>query len=108
MPLSFPRQRRPPRFRIALIAGVVLLVLFFSRSICATVIDYLWWRELGQVNTWLRMSLYRYAPGLAAWLIVFIVIWIAHARGMHKAGERLRDHRWYARLTTLGFAVVSF
>ena len=57
-----------------------MFLLFFGRSICSTVIDYYWWRELGQVPTWLRMSLYRYAPGFAAWIVVFAVLWIAHAR----------------------------
>jgi len=95
------------RQRIVQIAVVLLFLLFFGRSICSTVIDYYWWRELGQVSTWLRMSLYRYAPGFAAWLIVFTILWIAHARGMRKGGERLRDHGLYAWIVTLALAVVA-
>src|SRR5438309_2066655 len=97
---------RAPR-RVILWIAALLIVLFFSRSICATIIDYYWWRELGQVPTWLLMSFYRYAPGLAAWLIVFAVLWIAHARGMKYGGERLRDHPWYARISTLAFALLA-
>src|SRR5258706_7978537 len=93
--------------RIVIWIVALLIVLFFSRSISSTIIDYYWWRELGQVPTWLLMSLYRYAPGFAAWLIVFAVVWIAHARGMKHGGERLRDHTIYARLTTLGFALLA-
>ena len=96
------------RQRLIQIAVVVLFLLFFGRSICATIIDYYWWRELGQVSTWLRMSLYRYAPGFAAWIIVFAILWIGHARGMRKAGERLRDHGLYAWVIALAFAVVAF
>ena len=67
------------------------MLLFFSRSICGFVIDYLWWRELGQVPTWvLHDGCIAIVPGLAGWLIVFAVLWIAHARGMKHAGTRLR------------------
>jgi len=106
-----PRKRLPPpdrsRRRIVLAAVVVLFAIFFGRSICSTIIDYYWWRELGQVSTWLRMSLYRYAPGFGGWVIVFLVLWIAHARGMHKANERLGDHPLYAWLAALVIAVVA-
>ena len=39
-------------------------------------------------------------------MIVFGVLWIAHARGMRHAGERLRDHRLYAWIATLGVLFV--
>ena len=69
-------ERQKPR-RLAVWIGALVLLLVFARSICSTLIDYYWWRELGQVPTWLLMSLYRYAPGTAAWLIVFAVLYIA-------------------------------
>ena len=53
------------------------------------------------------MSAYQYGPGLAAWLILFMVLWIAHARGMKYAGTRLAEHRIYSRLATLGLALLS-
>ena len=100
-------RRRSPQQRIALLALAVVLLLVFSRSICGFVIDYFWWRELGQVPTWLRMNLYRYGPGLGAWLIVFLVLWIAHARGLKHAGTGLSEHPWYARISTLVLLLVS-
>jgi uncharacterized protein len=106
MPKSLPRRNRPPT-RLLLIAAAAILLLIFSRSICGVVIEYYWWRELGQVPTWLLMSFYRYAPGAAAWVIVLIVLWSAHAGGMRQAGERLRDHRFYARVITLACALVA-
>jgi hypothetical protein len=45
--------------------------------------------------------------GLAAWLIVFIILWVAHARGMKHAGTRLGEYPWYARLATLACALIS-
>ncbi len=114
MPIDFPREvprqfpsprRRQPR--IALLIGIVVVFLLFSRSICSLILDYAWWGELGQVPTWLRMSAYQYGPGLAAWFVLFLVLWIAHARGLKHAGTRLGDHKTYARLATLGLALLS-
>src|SRR5450631_3471382 len=101
-----PRRRNPQIGIAAIIIGAVL-VLAFGRTICSYIIDYFWWREMGQVPTWVRMTGYRYLPGLAAWVIVFAVLWVAHARGMKHAGERLRDHPMYARLSTLALGFVS-
>src|SRR6266404_8391382 len=106
MPQMLPRRSRTQR-RNVLIAVALLLLLIFSRTICGFVIDYLWWSELHQVSTWVLMSVYRYVPGLAAWLIAFLVLWIAHARGMKHAGSRLGEHRWYARFATLGCALIA-
>ena len=53
------------------------------------------------------MSAYQYGPGLAAWIILFVVLWIAHARGLKYAGTRLGEHRLYTRLATLGLALLS-
>ncbi len=94
--------------RVVLWIVALFVLLIFSRSISSTIIDYYWWRELGQVPTWLLISVYRYVPGLAAWLIVFAVLWTAHARGMKLGGERLRNHPIYARISTLALALIAF
>jgi uncharacterized membrane protein (UPF0182 family) len=106
MAIDFPRRNRPQQ-RIALLIGIVVVLLVFGRSICGLILDYAWWGELGQVPTWLRMSAYQYGPGLAAWIILFVVLWIAHARGLKYAGTRLAEHRIYSRLATLGLAILS-
>ena len=98
MAIEFPRissRRQGPQQRILVLIGVIIVVLFFSRSVSGLVLDYAWWGELGQVNTWIRMSAYQFLPGLASWIILFAVLWIAHARGMKYAGTRLRDHPIY-------------
>ena len=100
-------SRRRPEQRLIVVGVVLLLLLFFSRSICSFVIDYLWWGELGQVPTWTLLLIYRYAPGLAGWLIVFVVLWVAHARGMKHAGTGLGEHVTYARIATLALALVA-
>src|SRR5580704_15535808 len=107
LPRDFPRRGTRPQRRIALLVGLVVVLLFCSRSICSLILDYAWWGELGQVPTWIRMSAYEYGPVLAAWLILFVVLWVAHARGLKHAGTRLGEHRIYARLATFGLLVVS-
>ena len=110
MAIEFPRElprTHKPRQRIALLIAIVVVLLFFSRSICSLILDYAWWGELGQVPTWFRMSAYQFGPGLAAWIILFVVLWIAHARGMKYAGTRLAEYRIYSRLATLGLAILS-
>ncbi len=101
-----PGRERPAR-RVALAIAAFLFLLIFGRSICNIVIDYSWWRELGHLDTWWRIALYRNAPGFAAWLIVFVILWIAHARGMRHAGARLREHPWYGWIISAALLLVS-
>src|ERR1700722_3276583 len=96
--LSFPENRRSGRVRWIALAVAAFLLVVLGRSICSLIIDYLWWREMGQVSTWFRASAYVYATNIAEWLIAFLVLWIGHARGMKYAGTRLRDNRLYSRL----------
>src|SRR5271154_6842462 len=100
--LSFPVGGRGRWIALAL---AVVLLLVFGRSICSLIIDYLWWREMGQVPTWLRASAYLYATNVAEWLIAFLVMWIAHARGMKYAGTSLSKQRLYSRLVTVALAL---
>jgi hypothetical protein len=103
-----PMRRRRPEFRIAWIVAIVIVLLVFGRSLCSLFIDYLWWQEMGQVGTWLRMWAYRYAPAAGGWLIVFVVLLIAHARGMKHAGTSLGENSLYARISTLVLAIVAW
>src|ERR1700693_3549459 len=102
-PHDYPRElpsRRRPQTRIALLIGIIVVLLLFSRTICSLILDYAWWGELGQVPTWIRMSAYEYGPGIAAWIMLFVVLWVAHARGLKYGGTRLGEHRIYSRLAT--------
>src|ERR1051326_7810870 len=105
MPRRLPPASSRPRIIFLVVAAVLLLI--FGRSICSLVIDYMWWREMAQVPTWLRMSAYGYLTGIAEWLIIFVVVWWAHARGMKYAGTGLREQPRYARLSTVLLAFLS-
>jgi uncharacterized membrane protein (UPF0182 family) len=96
-----------PNPRLAIAAVLLVVLILFSRSIFSLLIDLAWWRELGQVSTWLRMAVYRYLPGIAAWIIAFIPLWIVHARAVKFAGTGLREHRIYALLSTLALLIIS-
>ena len=87
--------------------GVLILLLFFGRSLCSLLIDYKWWGEMGQVSTWQRMWMYRFLPDFAQWLILALVLWIAHSRGMHYAGTSLRLNRRYAVFATGAILLIS-
>jgi len=101
-----PQQK--PRYGFLWIIAAIFVVVIFGRSIGSTVLDYYWWQEMGQLSTWGRMLEYRFVPGLAAWVITFVALWVAHARGMKHAGTGLGEHPRYAKLSTLVLAVVSF
>src|SRR5579864_1898647 len=62
---------------------------------------------MGQVSTWQRMWLYRYVPDVAQWLILAIVLWVAHARGMKYAGSHVRASGRYTLLVAGAILVVS-
>ena len=81
--------RRPRPSRKFFILALLFVVLIGARSIASYTIEYEWWKELGQVSTWTSMLLYGFGPSVIATLIVFIVLWIGHARGM-KASHALR------------------
>jgi hypothetical protein len=99
---------RTSQIRNLVALAVSAIVAIWASSAAADfMIEYNWWKEIGQVNTWAGMLWYSIAPAAAGSLIAFIALWIAHARGLHFAGVLPRDHRIYARLVPVGLAVVA-
>jgi uncharacterized protein len=89
---------------LALLLALILLVL--TSTISNFIIEYNWWKEVGQVGTWISMLWYSIAPSVAGALVAFIALWVAHARGLNFAGVRRRDFRLYSRLVLVGLAAV--
>jgi uncharacterized protein len=105
---QLPRARsRRTALRITIVVAVVLL-LIGARTIASVLIDYQWWKELGQVETWLAMYLYSVGPIAAATLVAFVALWWTHARALKFAGTRLGEHAIYARLSTIALLLVGF
>ena len=90
---------------LALLLALILLVL--PSTIANFIIEYNWWKEVGQVGTWISMLWYSIAPAAAGAVVAFIALWVAHARGLHFAGVRRRDFRLYSRLVPVGLAIVA-
>src|SRR6202158_683164 len=99
---------RPSQIRnLIVLAVLVVLALWATSSAADFVIEYNWWKEVGQVNTWVGMLWYSIAPAAAGSLAAFLSLWMAHARGLHFAGILQRDHRLYSRLIPIGLAGVA-
>jgi len=93
-----PRARKQPRaLRITLLV-VIVLAFISARTIASVIIDYQWWKELGQVETWLSMYLYSVGPLAVATLVAFASLWLAHARALKFAGTALGEHGTYSKL----------
>ncbi len=84
----------------ATIIGLLLILLFGARTIASFFIEYAWWSELGQTDTWLNKLSYEVLPVIAAALAAFVVLWIAHARGVKFSGARLLEHPLYLKIST--------
>ncbi|MBI5282769.1 MAG: UPF0182 family protein, partial [Candidatus Solibacter usitatus] len=91
-----------------IILVVILLLVVGGRWIAGITIEYQWWQEMGQVETWLQMLGYGFAPVVAATLGAFAALWIAHARGLKQAGTGLRQYPLYSWLSTLGLFLLGW
>ena len=101
-----PQTSGPPRM-LFVIVGLFALVIF-ARSIAQFVIEYQWWQEMGQIQTWQSIILYSVAPVALATLLAFVVLWTVHARALKFARTGLSEHKIYARVSTLALLVLSF
>jgi uncharacterized protein len=99
---------RPSQIRN--LVGIVALLLILVRTVTMAanfVIEYNWWREVGQASTWISMMWYSVAPATAGAVVAFVALWMAHARGLHFTGVRRRDFRFYSRAIAVGLAIVA-
>jgi hypothetical protein len=100
-------HRSQIRNLILLALLLVLILPALTSTIAHFIIEYHWWKEVGQVGTWISMLWYSIAPYVAGALVAFIALWVAHARGLHFAGVRRRDFRLYSWLVPVGLAVAA-
>jgi uncharacterized protein len=99
---------RPSQIRNLIILGFGLLFMgWLVGSVADYAIEYNWWKEVGQVDTWLGILWYSVAPAAAGAVVAFAALWIAHANGLHFAGVRQRDYPIYSRLMPVGLALLS-
>ena len=87
---------------------LILVALALSRTIATLTIDYEWWKEIGQVQTWLNLAVYGTAPVSTAAIVAGITLWIALARGLKSGGEGFGSMPRVIRLATTGALIVGF
>jgi uncharacterized membrane protein (UPF0182 family) len=98
----------PSKIRNLLTLAVLVALSLWAITIAANfIIEYNWWKEVGQVSTWISMLWYSIAPVGAGTLVAFIALWFAHGKGLGFAGIRRRDFRLYSRLTSVGLAIAA-
>src|SRR5215472_11729221 len=93
------RRAGMPRGVVFAALAALVVLLIGARSIASYVIDVEWWKELGQLDTWLSMLTYSVAPVIGAMLIAFAILWVTHARALKFAGVSQRDYPLYARVS---------
>src|SRR3981081_1448358 len=91
---------------------VVLMFLFWILAWAAStaanfIIEYNWWKEVGQVDTWIGMLWYSIAPAAAGAVVAFCALWVAHASGLRFAGIHGKDFRGSRRLIPFALAFVA-
>jgi hypothetical protein len=90
---------RTLQIRNPIVLAILLLILAWTiRTASNFIIEYSWWKEVGQASTWISMLWYSIAPAAVGALLAFIGLWVAHARGLRFAGSRPRNFRRYSRL----------
>ncbi|MBV8808088.1 MAG: UPF0182 family protein [Acidobacteriaceae bacterium] len=90
-----------------IIAAIVILIC--SRWIASTLIDYLWWSEMRQVDTWISLLLYGTGPILVALVLFFLAFWISFRAGLRKMGHTALFgfiRRRYVRFAGLAIAIL--
>ncbi len=80
------RRQRPAGIWIALAVAVALLI--FSRYIASTYIEYEWWSEVRQLDTWLNLLLYGTVPVALALLLFWALFYGAFWLGMRETPDR--------------------
>jgi uncharacterized membrane protein (UPF0182 family) len=99
---------RPSQIAKLIVLMFLLGIIAWAATTAANfIIEYNWWKEVGQVDTWIGMLWYSIAPAAAGAVVAFIALWVAHASGLRFAGIRGKDFRWYSRLIPFGLAFVA-
>ena len=99
---------RPSQIRNLITLAVLLLALGWATTMTANfVVEYSWWKEVGQASTWIRMLWFSIAPAAAGAIVAFIALWVAHTRGAHFAGVRRQDFPIFSRLIIVALAILA-
>lgn len=88
-----------------IVAAVIALVS--ARGVAGFIIEWAWWKQLGQLDTYVSMLSYGSLPVLGAGALAFVVLWTIHARALKFAGTGLARHRGYGFLSSIVLLAVA-
>ena len=74
---------RARRGRALYLLVLFLVLLFCSRFFAGTLIDYEWWHEMHQLDTWFSFLLYGWAPVLLVAVLLFAAFYLAFRAGVN-------------------------
>ncbi len=97
------RQKKPNRNTLLFIVVLLFAILFCSRYIASTLIDYAWWSEVGQVDTWVNLLLYGTVPVILVAILFFAVFWGAFQTATH--GEQTSKVGLFSRKMVVRIAI---
>jgi len=92
---------RRGRFGCGGILVGLFLFLLVAKSIATSIIDYQWWNEVEQLDTWWKQIYLHTAPIFYATAFGYVVLWVVHARAMKAGGASLSRFPWYSRISSL-------
>jgi uncharacterized protein len=106
--VGFP-ELTSPRGQGRLTGLILLLVVLLvsARTIASFVIEISWWKEMGQLSTWISMLIYRVSPVVVAALLSFAVLLLAHSFALKFAGVRKVGNSLYYKIVTPVLLVMS-
>jgi uncharacterized membrane protein (UPF0182 family) len=111
MPDRLAGQRQPRRGGCLFLIILAVILLLCSRFIASTLIDYSWWSEMRQLDTWISLWLYGTGPIVVAVLLLFAAFWIAFAAGLRKLGDAplfgFVKRSYVTRIGLIALAVVA-
>ena len=87
--IVYPPPPRRPGGYLPLIVFALFVLLLSARSVASTYIDFLWWKEIGQIETWWRMWSYGVMPIAGGALVAFVVLYAAHRMGARSGPVRV-------------------
>ncbi len=93
---------QPSQIRLLVLLALLLFLLTGSRTIADLIIEYQWWQELGQVQTWYSMLLYQVMPAAIASLLAWVSLLWAHGRGIQMTNAGEARARFYSRMVSFG------
>ena len=98
------------RTRLGIYVGAFLLfaTLIFVKWGASIWIDYLWWTEMGQVQTWIDLYGYTTLPVVLGSIFAWVFFLVAHKFGVQFAGGRVGDYPLYSRLSSFVLLGLAF